>query len=147
MFTHAFAAATFALFAQSALAGVCSRTYAIKEGDWCDTISANKNVSTYQLAVVNQGIINSECTNLIPGNSICLGNEKEDCSTTYVIKADDSCENIASSHGLNSTILRMNNPQINDDCNNIYIGEVSSRYARICCGGKTGLAGYFRFHH
>lgn len=37
----------------------------------------------YQLAVVNNGIINDDCTNLIPGQKICLGYEGEDCTTVY----------------------------------------------------------------
>ncbi|KAG5651497.1 hypothetical protein H0H81_008469 [Sphagnurus paluster] len=55
---------------------------------------------------------------------ICIGYAKEDCATTYIVKSNDSCDDIASAHGLNSTILYLNNPQINQDCSNIYIGEV-----------------------
>jgi LysM repeat protein len=82
--------------------------------------------SSWQLATVNTGSINGDCTNLIPGQTICLGlKPEEDCSTTYTVAIGDTCENIASNNALNSTILYLNNPQINDDCSNIYIGEVS----------------------
>ncbi|KAG6828481.1 hypothetical protein H0H87_001838 [Tephrocybe sp. NHM501043] len=56
--------------------------------------------------------------------TICLGYAGEDCSTTYKVVADDTCEQIAGNHGLNTTILYLNNPQIDSACSNIYIGEV-----------------------
>jgi LysM repeat protein len=110
--------------AQSVFAADCVRSYTIKEGDICDRISAAKNVSTYQLAVINVGIIDSKCSNLVPNKSICLGYSGEDCTTTYVVQPDDSCDLISSKHGINSTILYFNNPQINEACTNIYVGEV-----------------------
>lgn len=82
--------------------------------------------SSYQLAVVNQGHIDEACSNLIPGDEICLGNAGEDCTTTYTVKDSDTCDGINTAHGLNSTILSLNNPQINEACDNIYIGEVSA---------------------
>jgi hypothetical protein len=80
---------------------------------------------SYQLATINYGYIDQSCSNLTPGAEICLGYENEDCSTTYIVKADDTCEGIASAVGVNSTILTQNNPQIDGECGNIYIGEVS----------------------
>jgi hypothetical protein len=78
----------------------------------------------YQLAVVNYGIIDDACDNLVIGNTYCLGWEGEDCTTTYVVQANDICDSISAAAGINNTILYENNPQINDDCTNIYIGEV-----------------------
>jgi hypothetical protein len=123
MYAQLAAVSLLAFFAQSAVAADCARSYTINDGDWCDTISAAKNVSTYQLAVVNPDI-NQACTNLMPGKSLCLGHVGEDCATTYVVKANDRCSQIIANHGLNSTIFEHNNPQINDACDNIYIGEV-----------------------
>ena len=78
----------------------------------------------YQLAVVNANI-DSSCSNLIPGQTLCLAeNAAEDCSTTYVVRSGDTCEDIASRAGLNTTILSLNNPQINAECTNIYTDEV-----------------------
>ena len=37
----------------------------------------------YQLAVINYGIINEDCSNLIVDQKICLGYEGEDCTTVY----------------------------------------------------------------
>lgn len=112
------------VLAQSVFAGDCVRSYTIKEGDICDGISGANNVSTYQLAVINNGVINSACSDLTPGKSICLGYEGEDCSTTYVVKADDTCDGLSSVAGINSTMLFLNNPQIDAECGNLYIGEV-----------------------
>ncbi|KIP05876.1 hypothetical protein PHLGIDRAFT_19580 [Phlebiopsis gigantea 11061_1 CR5-6] len=125
MFASSVVAALVALplFVQSAAAADCSRTYTVVAGDICDSISANHNVSTYQLAVMNPGIDKS-CNNLLPGQELCLGAAGKDCTTTYVVKSGDSCEQIVSNHGINSTILYANNPQIDVDCSNIYVGEV-----------------------
>jgi LysM repeat protein len=100
----------------------CSRTYVVKEGDYCDSISQANNVSTYQLAVVNQGVM--DCTKLYPGQSICLGIVGEDCKTTYIVRDGDTCDGIQAKTGINATLLYTNNPQINKRCTNIYIGEV-----------------------
>jgi len=130
---------------QSAIAGPCVRDYTIQAGDICDSISAAKNVSTYQLATINAGVIDSGCGNLAPGNKICLGYEGEDCSTTYIVVKDDTCEGIQSKSGVNSTILRENNPQINEECSNIYIGEVLCTANQVqvppAPGGKPVPAG------
>lgn len=61
----------------------------------------------------------------MPGQNLCLGNTGEDCTQTYVIKDNDSCDTIlAQFPTVNSTILAANNPQIDSDCGNIYTGEV-----------------------
>jgi len=127
-----FAAALFALplLTQSVFAGACTRNYTIQEGDICDSISAAKNVSTYQLSAINVGVIDTTCSNLVAGKNICLGYAGEDCSTTHIVTADQSCELILSTYRINSTILYHNNPQINADCTNIYIGEV------LCVAGS-----------
>ncbi|KAJ3505266.1 hypothetical protein NLJ89_g7509 [Agrocybe chaxingu] len=125
MFAQLFAAAFVAVAAQSVVAAdACSRSYTIKAGDYCDKISQANNVSTFQLAAVNSGSINSECTNLQIGAELCLGNAGEDCTETYTVEADDTCSGITSGGGVNSTILYLNNPQIDEGCTNIYIGEV-----------------------
>ncbi|KAH9073113.1 hypothetical protein EDB83DRAFT_2360945 [Lactarius deliciosus] len=106
----------------TALATSCTRTYTVQVGDICDSISAANNVSTYQLAVVNPGI-NHDCTNLLPGQKLCLGHSGNDCTTTYVVKANDDCNIVSSAYNINATVLSHNNPQLNADCSNMYIGE------------------------
>ncbi|KAL5504876.1 hypothetical protein ACEPAH_7539 [Sanghuangporus vaninii] len=118
------AVAALPLLAKTALAADCARTYTVVEGDICDSISAANNASTYQLAAVNSGTIDSACSNLAIGSSVCLGTVGEDCQTTYVVQEGDTCDQIASAHSINTTILYTNNPNIDDACSNIYIGEV-----------------------
>ncbi len=74
---------------------------------------------------MNNGHIDSTCSNLFVGDEICLGNTGEDCNTVYAVKDNDTCDGINAANNLNSTILSLNNPQINEACDNIYIGEVS----------------------
>ncbi|KAI0724351.1 hypothetical protein C8T65DRAFT_563357 [Cerioporus squamosus] len=107
----------------AAFAASCTRTYTVKEGDWCDTISAANNVSTYQLSAVNPGI-DAVCHNLEVGSTLCLGTEGEDCNTTHVVAAGEDCDGIQSVYGINSTLLFTNNPQLHADCSNLYSGEV-----------------------
>jgi LysM repeat protein len=123
MFAFVSALVALPLLAQSALAADCTRSYTVKAGDWCDKISSENHVSTYQLAALNPSI-NTACDNLQPGQLLCLGKAGEDCATTYVVKPNDTCDLIASQTGTNSTILWANNPQINAGCTNLYIDEV-----------------------
>ncbi|KAI6138462.1 hypothetical protein BKA82DRAFT_4236050 [Pisolithus tinctorius] len=106
------------LAAQIAAAQTCSRTYTVQEGDTCDSISAANNASTYQVAVVNYGNVDPQCDNLTPGESICLGFAGEDCQTTYVVQLGDTCDDISSAYGVNTTILSTRT------VSNIYVGEV-----------------------
>ncbi|KAI0768488.1 hypothetical protein BD413DRAFT_479007 [Trametes elegans] len=125
------------LLAQVAFAADCVRQYTVQEGDWCNTISSANNVSTYQLAAVNQDVDQS-CDNLLPGQQLCLGTDGEDCQTTHVVKAGDSCDAITATYGLNSTVLIANNPQIDADCN-IYIGEVLCVANTVIVPSVTGV--------
>ena len=81
------------------------------------------NQFSYQLAVINPEI-DEQCSNLLPGQVLCLGTEGEDCKTTHVVEANDSCDGLYSTYGINSTVLFHNNPQLDAACNNLYIGEV-----------------------
>ncbi|KAF8623764.1 hypothetical protein AX15_006206 [Amanita polypyramis BW_CC] len=124
MFTKVVSIALLTVFVQAVFASKCTRTYVVKENDICDSISKENNASTYQLAVVNHGVIDAACTKLVPGQQICLGRAGEDCTTTYVVNDGDTCDDIQAKSGVNATLLYSNNPQINEGCTNIYIGEV-----------------------
>ncbi|KAF8603580.1 hypothetical protein BDV93DRAFT_493112 [Ceratobasidium sp. AG-I] len=110
--------------ASVAFATECARTYTVQAGDWCDTISQAHNSSTYQLSTVNADKINDSCTNLEVGQVLCLGTKGEDCNVTHTVVAGDSCDKIMMGAAINDTILYANNPQIDEYCSNIYIGEV-----------------------
>ncbi|KAL1745893.1 hypothetical protein HDZ31DRAFT_35374 [Schizophyllum fasciatum] len=119
------AAAVMAPFVvRSVLAGDCVRWATVEDGQTCDSLSAKHGVSTYQLAIINAGVINEDCTNLIAGQEYCIGYDAEDCSNVWVVEAQQSCADITGATGLNQTLLQENNPQISDDCSNLYVGEV-----------------------
>jgi LysM repeat protein len=125
MFAKISTAVLLTIVSAQAVMGTCTRSYIAQAGDYCDLISQKHNVSTYQLAAVNTGKINAGCTNLVPGQTYCLGVvASEDCSTTYIVQAGDTCSNIVAKNALNATILGLNNPQIDGTCSNIYPGEV-----------------------
>lgn len=79
---------------------------------------------SYQLAAVNSGVINSDCTNLVPGTVLCLANAGQDCQDTYVVMPGDDCDKVSYMANINTTILLQNNPQIDWACSNMYIKEV-----------------------
>lgn len=110
--------------ASVAFAAECTRTYTVQAGDWCDTISQAHNVSTYQLSTVNAANLNDACTDLQAGQVLCLGTKGQDCTITHNVVAGDTCDKIMMGAGINDTMLYTNNPQIDDYCSNIYIGEV-----------------------
>ncbi|KZT00336.1 carbohydrate-binding module family 50 protein [Laetiporus sulphureus 93-53] len=114
----------FSLVAHSANAQQCARTYTVQEGEDCDSISAAQNVSTYQLATVNSGEVDTDCSNLVPGEELCLGWVGSDCTDTYVVSDGDDCDIVAARYGINVTLLYENNPQLDASCDNMYIGEV-----------------------
>ncbi|TFK24570.1 hypothetical protein FA15DRAFT_669435 [Coprinopsis marcescibilis] len=120
----AFAVASLAIFAQAVSAGKCVREYTIKEGDYCDTISAANKASTYQLGAINAVKINVACNNLEPGDKLCLGTENEDCQDIKVVVPGDTCEAIWSKYGVDQEIFYENNPQVARECGNIYVDEV-----------------------
>ncbi|KAH9912227.1 uncharacterized protein B0H18DRAFT_1055133 [Fomitopsis serialis] len=124
MFSRSLVASLAALvLANAASAQSCARTYTVKAGDICDSISAAQNVSTYQLATVNPDI-DTRCDDLTPGEQLCLGYVGSDCTTTHVVTADESCDGLAALYTMNTTVLMDNNPQIDADCANMYTGEV-----------------------
>ena len=97
MFARSVVAAFVAVpfIAGTAFAAPCTRTYTVKEGDWCEPISAAHNVSTYQLSAVNPAI-DAVCHNLEVGSTLCLDTEDEDCTTTHVVESGYSGQGLQS---------------------------------------------------
>ncbi|KAF9037060.1 hypothetical protein BJ165DRAFT_1353798 [Panaeolus papilionaceus] len=101
----------------------CSRSYTVVAGDYCNKIAREQGVSTYQLFHVNDGIINSECTNLWVDQEICLGITGDDCTDVHEVVENDTCSDIADANEITvQDILTTNNKDAN--CN-LFIGEVS----------------------
>ncbi|KAF9000448.1 hypothetical protein BDQ17DRAFT_1359634 [Cyathus striatus] len=116
--------AVFAVAVKSQTSPSCTRNYSVRLGDYCDLISAQQNVSTYQLATVNAGIINADCSNLFLREVLCLGLEGQDCDQVSVVQEGDSCWAIATAASITVDTLLDNNPNVATDCSNIYPGEV-----------------------
>jgi len=102
----------------------CSRNGTVEANDTCDILSARDNVSTFQLANANKNAINSDCSNIFPGEALCLGLQGQDCSIVVVVQAGDTCGSIAGAANIPVSTLQTNNPNVLSDCSNIYPGEV-----------------------
>lgn len=68
--------------------------------------------------------IDEACEQLQIGSELCLGFEGSDCSKIHTVVEGDTCGHLIDVYGMDDATLRQNNPQINDECTNIYIGEV-----------------------
>ena len=90
---------------------------------------------------MNNGTIDSACDNLAEGEvrysiftltsqtnelvqPLCLGIVGEDCTTVHVVAAEDSCAAIDTAAAIDLQTLIANNPQLTEECTNIYPGEV-----------------------
>lgn len=113
-----------ALMAHTAFAADCVRGYTVQSGDTCNSIAAANSASTFQIMAVNAGTIDALCHNLMPEQLICLGTEGSDCTETHVVGDGDSCASVEATFGLEAGLLRTNNPNIDDECHNVYPGLV-----------------------
>lgn len=68
--------------------------------------------------------IDEACEQLQIGSELCLGFEGSDCSKIHTVVEGDTCGHLIDVYGMDDATLRQNNPQINHECTNIYIGEV-----------------------
>lgn len=59
----------------------------------------------------------------MPEQVICLGEAGMDCTKIYTVVAGDTCDWIDEQYGMGLETLYSNNPQINDECTNVYVGE------------------------
>ncbi|KAH6873669.1 hypothetical protein BKA70DRAFT_1129908, partial [Coprinopsis sp. MPI-PUGE-AT-0042] len=96
----------------------------VKPGDFCDKISAEQGVSSFQLANVNVGTINAACSNLFPGQIICLARTNLNCSPVAVVETGDTCTSLAAEAGITFSDILTNNPNVNPNCSNIFPGLV-----------------------
>ncbi|THG94856.1 hypothetical protein EW026_g6694 [Hermanssonia centrifuga] len=118
------AAALCGVNAQIQLPADCARNYTVRLGDTCNAISAELDVSTFQLAYVNNATIDAACDNLALGEPLCLGITGQDCDVVRVVEDGDSCAVIVGDAGVELSVLLANNPNVNSECSNIYVGEV-----------------------
>lgn len=124
------------LLAAASVAADCVRNYTVRSGDICDGISHSQGVSTYQLASANTQTIDPTCSNLQPGQSLCLAWAGYDCTELATVQAQDSCQDILAAANINMTALLYNNPQIGQDCAGLYVGEV------LCVSASAAVSPY-----
>jgi LysM repeat protein len=114
--------------------------YTIRSGDSCISIAFNANVSVASIIAANQGAVNADCTNLVPGNIIKLPQPTVTPTplpsatlqagadftpapqATYTVKAGETLAGIAKFYGLQITDLLEANGL--NDPNNIQAGKI-----------------------
>ena len=57
---------------------------------------------------------------------LCLGIIGQDCTIVTPVNSGDTCTSITTAANITLATLLANNPNVNENCTNILIGEVSS---------------------
>lgn len=98
----------------------CVATYAVVDGDTCNTVAQNNGVSTFRLLTANG--ISLDCSNFpYPGASLCI---PPSCDT-YTVALNDTCDSIVTGQaGMSSPQLLAWNPDINNMCSNLIVGNL-----------------------
>ena len=65
---------------------------------------------------------------------LCLGLDGQDCNTVVTVQALYSCSSIATIIQIPLSTLLANNPNVNADCSNLFIGEVRSSHTAFRSG-------------
>ncbi|KAF7359868.1 Glycoside hydrolase family 18 protein [Mycena venus] len=110
----------------------CAQTYTVVSGDTCSAIESKTGVSDAQLHSLNPAI-NSGCTNLAIGQTLCVkASPGSGCTQTYTVVSGDTCSAIESKTGVSDAQLHSLNPAINSGCTNLAIGQT------LCIQAGTG---------
>ncbi|ESK91741.1 carbohydrate-binding module family 50 protein [Moniliophthora roreri MCA 2997] len=100
----------------------CTRLSTVQPGDSCDAIAQRNSVSIYNLQLINPP---NTCSGLIAGQAICVDSPLVNCSAVYTVDGSEGgCFNIAQAQGISLSALLDLNPNVNEQCTNIYVGEV-----------------------
>ncbi|KAJ3988821.1 hypothetical protein F5890DRAFT_258000 [Lentinula detonsa] len=86
-------------------------------GVTCQEIATVFKISLSELESANAGV---DCSNLVAGSMLCI---PLTCSV-YKVQAGDTCALIATKNGISLAAFQLSNPQIDDLCNNLTVGEV-----------------------
>ncbi|KAJ7244643.1 hypothetical protein B0H12DRAFT_981985, partial [Mycena haematopus] len=97
----------------------CAQTYTVVSGDTCSTIESKTGISDTQLHSLNPSI-NSGCTNLSIGETLCVSGSSSQCSQTYTVVSGDTCAGIESKTGVSDAQLHALNPAINSGCTSMF---------------------------
>jgi LysM repeat protein len=95
--------------------GCSGKTYQIKQGDTCQSISASQQISTFDLLQANN--LNAYCSNFPQSGTLCIPSTRS-CST-YIVKQGDSCGSVAMAANATWTQIVSWNPAVAYDCSQI----------------------------
>ncbi|KAJ2964735.1 hypothetical protein NQZ79_g253 [Umbelopsis isabellina] len=102
----------------------CNAQHTVVSGDTCISIASSKHTYFAQILALNP-TINSACSNLVVGQSVCWRDSTEPtCITKSVVPFGASCSSMAASYGTTSAQILGLNPNLNSDCSNLYAGDI-----------------------
>ncbi|KAJ8081772.1 hypothetical protein PM082_007618 [Marasmius tenuissimus] len=144
---------SFVLVAQALVprGATCTQQYTVQAGDSCNTIEKNFKIASGTVRSLNS-LVNPQCTNLYPGQSLCLstsssgssgsgGGGGTSCSQTYTVQLGDSCSKIEKNFGLSAGSVIKLNFAINSQCTNMYPGQSLCLVAGDSSSGGGGGGG------
>ncbi|PPQ88791.1 hypothetical protein CVT25_010476 [Psilocybe cyanescens] len=126
----------------------CGKFYQVNSGDNCQQISLNNSISVDLFEQINPSI-NAGCTNLSPGLYYCVwplsdwnttaittttstiatppaptpSGSTPNCYQWHTIVSGDTCSVLEASFGATIAQLQAWNPQLNNDCTNLLLGD------------------------
>jgi LysM repeat protein len=103
--------------------------YNVASGDSCIGIGAEFSVTGSDIISANP-TINSECTNLQVGQSLCIPDRS--CLQKYKVVDGDVCYEIGSKFGVTSAAIMSANPTIDSMCYYLQIGQIICIPDRSC---------------
>ncbi|KAI0838893.1 carbohydrate-binding module family 50 protein [Hypoxylon sp. FL0890] len=133
---NTFAAPTELLMPRQGYISTCDATYTVVSGDTCIAI-INKEGNTFTLAQFYSWNpqVNSGCTNLYPGELVCVGvatttgcpaptepGIAANCDSCYTVVSGDTCLSITQPRGISLSDFYAWNPSINSGCTNLQPG-------------------------
>ncbi|KAJ8072756.1 hypothetical protein PM082_016315 [Marasmius tenuissimus] len=130
----------------------CTQQYIVQSGDSCNTIEENFELTFGTVRSLNS-LVNRQCTNLYPGQWLCLatsysgssgsdsGGGGASCSQAYTVQSGDTCSKIEKNFGLSTGNVMKFNSAINPQCTNMYPGQSLCLVAGSSSGGSGGGGG------
>ncbi|KAI1136948.1 carbohydrate-binding module family 50 protein [Hypoxylon sp. FL0543] len=129
------AAPTELLMPRQGYISTCNKTYTVVSGDTCNAILA-KQGNTFTLAQFYSWNpeVNAACTNLQPGEQVCVGVASTgcaaptapgiaaNCASCYTVVPGDTCLTITQPRGVSLASFYAWNPAVNSACSNLMPG-------------------------
>ncbi len=118
-------------------------SYVVESGDTCGAIASNHGITVEQLIAANRAVINSDCTNLVPGDELKIPGAGAGAATatpgstgggaatptpragsrTYEVQSGDTCADIAANQGVSvDDLIALND--LDPGCTTLQPGQV-----------------------